>query len=153
VLIGLILQILGGVLALGGIAWFFGFSILHPFPYAWAAVTAAAGVGVLVIVFLYFAYTLCYQRIQRDDYQAAQTPTLVIGILSIFLGILPGIFYLIGYIKLGDAIRERQGVVVGYGPSPATASPTNLIACRGCGRVHHLGQFAFCPNCGQKLGP
>ena len=153
VLIALILQVLGGLFVLGGIGWFFGFSVLYPFPFAWAAVLGAAFVAVLVVLFLYFAYTLSYRRIQRGEYGAAQTPTLVLGILSLFLGVIPGVFYLIGYVKLGDAVREQQGPMPSYYGLPATLPQVaSHVACRGCGRVYPLGAFAFCPGCGQKLG-
>ena len=147
VLIGLILQAIGGALVIGGIAWFFGYSAFHPFPYVWAVVTAAAVVVVAVVIFLYFAYTLSYERIRRGEYRAAQAPTLVLGILSLFLGLIPGILYLVGYAKLDAAIREQQG---GLGGGPG-AVPTALIACRGCGRVHPVGAYVHCPECGQKL--
>lgn len=149
VLIALILQVVGGVIVIGALAWFFGFSVVHPFPFAWVAGVAAAVVVVVVVAFLYLAYSLSYQRIQREEYRAAQAPTLVIGILSLFLGVVPGIFYLIGYAKLDAAIREQQGAAAGYG----AFAPSSQIACRGCGRVYPIGPFAFCPSCGQKLGP
>jgi len=152
VLVALILQVIGGALVIGGIAWLFGLSILFPYPFAWLVITAAAGVGGVVLVFLYFAYNLVYQRIRRGEYAAAQTPTLVIGILSLFAGILPGIFYLIGYVKLGDAIREQQGSIPGYSIAPPSTPATAMFACKSCGRVYSLGQFTFCPGCGQKLG-
>ena len=152
VLVALILQVIGGALVIGGIAWLFGFSILFPYPYAWVVVTAATGVAGVVLVFLYFAYNLVYQRIRRGEYVAAQTPTLVIGILSLFAGILPGIFYLIGYVKLGDAIREQQGPIPGYSAAPSGAPGPAMFACKSCGRVYSMGQFAFCPGCGQRLG-
>lgn len=153
VLIALILQVIGGIVLFGSVAWLLGYSVVYPFDYAWAAVTAALGVAVVVGVFLYFAYTASYQRIQRGDYAGAQTPTLVIGILSLFAGILPGIFYLIGYVKLGDALREQQGYGPGYAAAPPTAvGVTPQLACKGCGRVYPVGAFGFCPNCGQKLG-
>jgi hypothetical protein len=151
VLIALVLQIIGGVLVLFGIAWLFGLSLVHPFAgrWVWFALTAAGVVGVLVVVFLYFAYTLCYRRIQRGEYAEAQAPTLVIGILSLFFGLIPGIFYLVGYAKLDSAIREQQG------PPPVYGVPTAVppIACTGCGRVYPVGAYAFCPACGRKLGP
>lgn len=147
-LVALILQVIGGVLMIGGMSWFFGYSAFHPFPYLWAAVIGGSVVGVLVVVFLYFAYTLSYERIRRGEYEAARTPTLVIGILSLFVGIIPGIFYLVGYAKLDAAVREQQGPP---GGGPAFV-PGSLIACKACGRVHPVGQFAFCPTCGQKLG-
>jgi hypothetical protein len=152
VLLALILQVIGGAILIGAIAWLFSFSVLYSFPHAWVAVTFSLAVGVLVLVFLYFAYTLSYQRIQRGDYAGAQTPTLVIGILSLFAGILPGIFYLVGYVKLGEAIREQRGYLPGCGTPPPTPSATPLVAGKVCGRVYPLGQSAFGSGCGQKLG-
>lgn len=149
VLVALILQIIGGALLIGGILFLFGWAAYHPFPFAWLAVTVAGVIGGVAILFLYLAYTLSYRRIQLGDYAGAQTPTLVIGILSIFLGLIPGILYLVGYSKLSDAIREQQT------PAPYLAPggvPYSQTACRACGRVFTTGQFSFCPNCGQKLG-
>jgi hypothetical protein len=148
VLLALILQIIGAALLIGGILFLFGWAAYHPFPFAWLAVTVAAVVGGVAVLFLYFAYTLSYLRIQRGDYAGAQTPTLVIGILSIFLGLIPGILYIVGYSKLSDAIREQQAPSVF--PAPGSV-PYSQTACRGCGRVFFTGQFAFCPNCGQRL--
>ncbi len=157
VLVGLILQVLGGVIALVGIAWFFGFSLLFPYPFAWAAVAAAAVGAAAILAFLYFAYTLSYDRIRKGKYQEAQAATLVLGILSLFLGVIPGILYIIAYVKLGDAVREQQGFGPGFPPAyvapPPAASLPPQVACKGCGRVYPLGQFGFCPGCGQRLGP
>jgi len=149
VLVALILQIIGGVLLIGGILFFFGWAAYHPFPFAWLVVLVAGIVGGVAILFLYFAYTLSYRRIQQGDYAGAQAPTLVIGILSIFLGLIPGILYLVGYSKLSDAIREQQ--FPGSYPAPM-GTMYSQTACRSCGRVYYTGQFPFCPNCGQKLG-
>jgi hypothetical protein len=108
----------------------------------------------VTILFLYIAYEYSYRRIRLGDYVGAQGPTLVIGILSLFLGLIPGILYLIGYLKLGDALREQQfGAVPFAAPYPAYGpSMAPQQACRGCGRVFFVGQFLYCPNCGQKLG-
>jgi hypothetical protein len=149
VLVGLVLQVIGGLFLLGGIAFLFGFSLLHPYPFWGAALAGGAGVAAIVIVFLYCAYTYAYQPIQRGDYARAQGPTLVLGILSLFLGVIPGIFYLIAYVKLGDAVREGAGY--GWGSPAGYAAPS--IACVGCGRISPAGAFAFCPGCGRKLGP
>jgi hypothetical protein len=149
VLIALILQVIGAVLLIGGILFLFGWAAFHPFPFAGLVALVAGVIGGAAILFLYFAYTRSYLRIQQGDYAGAQTPTLVIGILSIFLGLIPGVLYLVGYSKLSDAIREQQ-YPVPYGAPPVTMY--SQTACRGCGRVYYTGQFAFCPNCGQKLG-
>ncbi len=39
----------------------------------------------------------------------------------------------------------------GLPPLPPSPLPSQ-IACRSCGRVYLVGQYPFCPNCGQKLG-
>jgi hypothetical protein len=156
VLVALILQVIGAAVLIGGILFLFGFAAFHPFPFAWLAVLVAAIVGGVAVLFLYFAYEYSYLRIQRGEYPAAQAPTLVIGILSLFLGVIPGILYLIGYVKLADAIREQQTPPMVFGPAfgsaPSTVPSVPQTACRGCGRVYFVGQFPFCPNCGQKLG-
>jgi hypothetical protein len=155
VLVALILQVIGAAVLIGAILFLFGFAAFHPFPFAGLVVLLAAIVGGVALLFLYFAYEYSYRRIQRGDYAGAQAPTLVIGILSLFLGIIPGILYLVGYVKLSDAIREQQTPPFTHGPAygfpPAAAPSVSQIACRGCGRVYPVGQFAFCPNCGQKM--
>jgi hypothetical protein len=148
VLIALILQMIGAVVLISGILFLLGWAAYHPFPFAWLVVLVAGTVGGLAIVFLCCAYLYSYERIRRGDYEGARNPTLVIGILSIFLGLIPGILYLVGYSKLSDAIREQQYPGVPGGPYGFAYSQT---ACRGCGRVYATGQFPFCPNCGQKL--
>ena len=153
VLVALILQAIGAVILFGGILFLFGVAAFHPFPFAWLAALVAVIVGGVAVAFLYMAYEYAYLRIQRGEYQAAQTPTLIIGILSIFLGLVPGILYLVGYAKLGDALREQQTSPTTYGPPTTPGAYVPHIACRGCGRVYPLGQFPFCPNCGQKMGP
>jgi hypothetical protein len=152
----LILQVIGGVILFGAILYLFGYAAYHPFPFAWVALIAAAIVGGVAVLFLYLAYEYSYLRIQRGEYQQAQAPTLVLGILSLFLGLIPGILYLIGYVKLGDAVREQQTPPGFFAPGPGFAAPTSpslpQIACRGCGRISFVGQFPYCPFCGQKLG-
>ena len=156
VLVALILQVIGAAVLIGGILFLFGFAAFHPFAFAWLVVLVSGVVGAVALLFLYFAYEYSYLRIQRGEYAGAQAPTLVIGILSLFLGVIPGILYLIGYVKLADAIREQQSPATMYGPAfGSTPSPTPAVpqmACRGCGRVYFVGQFPFCPNCGQKIG-
>jgi len=157
VLVALILQLIGAAVLYIALTFLFGVAAFHPFPFAWLAVSAAVIVGVVGFLFLYCAYEFSYARIRRGEYQAAQAPTLVIGILSLFLGIIPGILYIIGYVKLGDAVREQQTASMPYSPGygfPTPQAPmAPQVACRGCGRVQFAGQFAFCPHCGQKLGP
>ncbi len=108
VLAGLILQIIGAVgmgILMGALM---GFTMMAPYPYWWAGISAAVAIVAVALVFLYLAYEYSYLRIQRGEYIGAQTPTLVIGIVSLFFGLIPGILYLIAYAKLGDALREQM---------------------------------------------
>lgn len=154
VLVALILQVIGAAIVVGILAYVLARAAYHPFAFAWLIGVVALIIGAVAVVFLYLAYEYSYKRIQAGDYSGAQGPTLVIGILSIFLGLIPGILYLIGYAKLGDALREQQSIQMGYGVGYGWPGgpPPALAACRGCGRVYPLGQFPFCPNCGQKMG-
>jgi len=72
----------------------------------------AGSVGAVAILLLYCAYEYSYVRIQRAEYAEAQGPTPVIDILSIFLGLIPGMVHLAGYLKLGDALCEQQTVLM-----------------------------------------
>ncbi len=155
VLAALILQIIGAAVLATVVLLVFGFTAVHPFRAAVIFALVAGSILAIAAVFLYLAYEYSYRRIQNGDYAGAQAPTLVIGILSLFFGIVPGVLYLVGYIKLGDALREQMGPSIGPGPMYGgyPSVPPAQIACRGCGRVYYVGQFLFCPNCGQKLGP
>jgi hypothetical protein len=157
VLVALILQAIGGVILLGVLAWALGFSVLYPIPLplpiAWVGVGLTVGVGAVVVVFLYFAYHLAYVRIRQNEYVAAQTPCLVFGVLSLAAGILPGIFYLIAYVKLGDAVREQfSSVPSSWFTHPQAAIPDRLT-CRQCGHDGPLAEFVTCPQCGVRQFP
>lgn len=157
VLVALILQVIGAAVIIGLLWLRFGFASHRLLRVAWGAGIVAGVVGAVALLFLFCAYEYSYLRIRREQYTEAQAPTLVIGILSLFLGLVPGILYLVGYLKLGDAIHEQQAPPFGYGAAvgfpawPGASIPQ--VACRQCGRVSYVGQFAFCPGCGQKLGP
>ncbi len=90
----------------------------------------------LIVLSLYIGVDWCYLRIRRGDYDGARAPTLILGILGIvFGGIITGVFYLLAYSKLGDAIRERTAPMVAvpvtavnpyfvaYAPAPGYAVP------------------------------
>lgn len=127
VLVALLLQIIGAVAMGIGMGIFLGYSILTPYNFWVVGVVSTVIVVAVGLVFLYLAYEYAYLRIKQGDYAGAQTPTLIIGIISLFFGIIPGILYLVGYAKLGDAIREQQGPPVwwySYGlPPPAPPTP------------------------------
>jgi len=71
------------------------------------------GVGVFaIIIILVFigAYLTTVKRIDDGLYEAAKTPCLIMGILGLLVGlIVPGIFYMLAYTKLGE-------VILRYGP-------------------------------------
>lgn len=156
VLVALVLLAIGSALPIIGIGALVGLAIFNPFPYIGWVILLVAVIGAVAIAFVYAAYEFSYRRIRSAQYEAAQAPTLVFGILSLFFGVVPGILCLIAYVKLGDAIRESRpnpwAVPPGgtYLPPPPAAPPAQL-ACRGCGRVYVAGQFAFCPQCGRSL--
>ncbi len=156
VLAALVLQVIGAAVLIIGLSVALGVSVVTPFAYSWVVAIVAVVIGGIALLFLYLAYEYSYRRIKAGEYEAAQTATLLIGILSLFVGIVPGILYIVGYAKLGDAVREQRSMFV---PPPAGVAAGTLasgagtqVACRGCGRVYLVGQFPFCPNCGQKIG-
>jgi hypothetical protein len=107
ILIGLILQALFVLIgfAVGALSLFFLFiGVVY---------LALAALG---LVWLILVWMLSYSPVQAGRYEAARTPTLIFAILSIITlwSILPGILYLVAYIKLGDAVREQQMPPPGY---------------------------------------
>lgn len=151
VLAAMTLQSIFAALVLGGAIALAVQSVLHPFPNSWAAILGVGLWGGGILVLVYLTYVLSYLRIGRGEFAPAQAPTLVIGIVSLFVGLIPGILEIVGYVKIGDAIREQQTYAPGATLPPGAGFP--MIACKSCGRVYAMSQFAFCPACGQKLGP
>ncbi len=120
ILVGLILQ---AVFVLVGLVY--GGLIAIAFPFVGIVYLVLAFIGV---VWLILVWLFSYKPVREGRYQAARTWTLIVAILSIITvwGILPGILYLIGYIKLGDAVREQQMPPPGFpggAPMMAPASP------------------------------
>ncbi len=152
VLVAWILQAIAAAIFLGGIGFLVVYSVLYPYPFAALAVAGGLAAAVLLGAFLYLAYTLSFERIRNGQLAEAQTPTLIIGVLSLFAGVLPGIFYILGYVKIGDALREQSWWFPGGAPfSPAPPPPAPPVVCGGCGRSYAPGSAAFCPACGHKL--
>lgn len=78
---------------------------------------------------------------------------------SAALGLVGFILFLVGVILIvtrspayAPPVAHYPPVWVPFPPPPPPA-PVGLIACKGCGRVYALNQYAFCPSCGTKLGP
>jgi len=73
--------------------------------------TMGMGVFAIVIILIFIgAYLTTVKRIDDGLYEAAKTPCLIMGILGLFVGlIVPGIFYMLAYTKVGE-------VILRYGP-------------------------------------
>jgi len=74
-------------------------------------IVMGAGIIAVVIILVFIgAYLTTVKRIDDGLYEAAKTPCLIMGILGLLVGlIVPGIFYMLAYTKLGE-------VILRYGP-------------------------------------
>lgn len=158
ILVGLIFQ------AIFALIFFFGVGLLS-LVVALAAVGGAGagavlvagifvGLGLIGFVLLFLAYSMSYRRTRNGEYQAARTPTLVFAILSFLtVNIIAGILYIIGYVKLGDAVREQAqqagaagGMPTGTGYTPTATSPPMAPT---PGAAPSPSVAPNCPKCGQ----
>jgi len=81
-------------------------------PAVWVLpIMMGAGIFAIIIVLIFIgAYLTTVKRIDDGLYEAAKTPCLIMGILGLLIGlIVPGIFYMLAYTKLGE-------VILRYGP-------------------------------------
>jgi hypothetical protein len=124
ILIGFIFQIIISVILIIGIGVVFLIASLAAavFPPAAIGSIIFLAFGAIDIVLLYVAYEYSYKPAREGQYEAARGPTLLLGILGLIFGlVITGIFYIIGYVKLGDAVNElRQPMHVYPGQYPAT---------------------------------
>jgi hypothetical protein len=152
ILVGLILDIVFEVILV-----FAGLALLVVFGLG----VILLGFAVVGFVWIALIWLFSYQRVQDGDYVGARTPTLVFAILSLItLALIPGILFLIAYVKLGDAMRESSaaaapawGTPTPLAPSfpPAAAGPAaGPRFCSHCGRAN-AGASAFCQGCGAPL--
>jgi hypothetical protein len=147
VLVGLILDIVGEVILLA-IALF-----VLVFP-----VVGLLLLGFSLIGFLWIAlvWSFSYSRIKAGDYEGARTPTLVFAILSLItFALIPGVLFLIAYIKLGDAIEQPTVGTPAWGAVPTSpplgAAPLAASRyCAHCGRAS-VGVDRYCQGCGAPL--
>lgn len=73
--------------------------------------TMGAGIFAIILILIFIgAYLTTVKRIDDGLYEAAKTPCLIMGILGLLVGlIVPGIFYMMAYTKIGE-------VILRYGP-------------------------------------
>ena len=154
VLVGFIFYIIGALTQLGFIAagLVLG-SILRQPPFNVGFDLPFATLGVLPLIFgaAVFALTIgltvwtwiTMKNIGEGKYPDARTATLVSGIFGIFLAwLIGGIFLLIAYGKLGEAIRGKQ--------LPQAAPQREGRICTNCGKPV-VWDAKFCEHCGKKL--
>ena len=78
---------------------------------------------------------------------------------AVVLGLVGFILLIYGLILIVTRNPVYSRAMAGYFAAPwppvppPPPVPAAFIACKSCGHVYHVGQFAFCPNCGTKLGP
>ena len=81
------------------------------------------------------------------------------GLGAVALGLLGFILFVVG---IAFAFARNPAAIpppvqfappwMHYPPPPPPPPPTTMVACRTCGRVYRVGEFLFCPNCGNKIG-
>jgi hypothetical protein len=176
ILIALIFQILGSLFIVGISLLFLGvLSSVGLFRIGFLFVIIA--VAAIVVAFL--AYEYSYKATSEGRYQDARTPTLILGIVGLFVGgLIVGILYLVAWDKLGDALREMQfgtmpmmgfapvGVPLptpGFSgahagaPGPGIPPAPSTAPAPACPRCHHPGSYVaqynryFCYNCQQYI--
>lgn len=86
-------------------------------------ITMGFGVFAIIVILVFIgAYLTTVKRIDDGLYEAAKTPCLIMGIVGLLVGlIVPGIFYMMAYTKLGE-------VILRYGPvaSRTVLTPAGL---------------------------
>lgn len=84
--------------------------------------------------------------VDAGRYVQAQNPSLILGILGLFVNVISGIFFLLAYMKLGSAIQYAET------PPPSfrdTSFGTGRY-CMECGRAVTL-DAKYCHHCGKAL--
>jgi uncharacterized protein YacL len=86
-------------------------------------ITMGFGIFAIIVILIFMgAYLTTVKRIDDGLYEAAKTPCLIMGIIGLLVGlVVPGIFYMMAYTKLGE-------VILRYGPvaSRTVLTPAGL---------------------------
>lgn len=86
-------------------------------------ITMGFGIFAIIVILIFIgAYLTTVKRIDDGLYEAAKTPCLIMGIIGLLVGlVVPGIFYMMAYTKLGE-------VILRYGPvaSRTVLTPAGL---------------------------
>lgn len=118
-----------------------GYGFFFPFPFFFPF-----GIFLALSLGLTFWSWTSLKDIEAGRYRQAETSSLVLGILGLFVNIISGIFFLLAYIKLTNVSRYAQA-----GPPPiyAPATPASRF-CVNCGRAVAI-DAKFCHHCGKEL--
>jgi hypothetical protein len=119
--------------------------------------------GLFCLFMLFLVYKFSYARTADEDYEGAELPTLVLGILAVFIGgVIPGILYIVAWVKLRDASAQPSGSeVLGavFGPSYSTYGayvPQGVASqgrrCPSCNRPIE-SDSPYCKWCGSRIPP
>lgn len=114
--------------------------------------------GIVPLLFLVLAYTTVYKPLIEGRPVDAQTPALVLGIISLFIGgVISGILLLVAYAKASSAARLLRA----FPPPPLARTTTPESVHSGTptlslAREHRGGEggmIRYCPSCGARLEP
>lgn len=113
------------------------------------------GLALIGFVWVALVWWFSYNRVVEGDYGGARTPTLVFAILSLItLAVIPGVLFLIAYVKLGDAVEESARSYPRWGAPPSPFYPSPGVPgsryCSRCGRADTAGGV-YCQGCGAPL--
>jgi hypothetical protein len=88
-----------------------------------AILLLSAVLTIAPIVMLYVAYRYAYVPTRDGEFDAARVPTLLLGVLGIFLGVvIVGVLYLLAYWQIGKAQAE-SGPPGGWSGAPTPSYP------------------------------
>ncbi len=155
-LVGLVFYIIGSVV--GGLALVSTFFTFQVFVTPVPPITFDTPLGLIFpAIFLGVAVSLTVwswgtlQRIEQGQYQEAQAPALVLGILGLFWAFfIGGIFLILAYVKLGNVISPRPAAPVMAAPVAAAPQPAGGHMCPNCGRPIPM-DAKFCNYCGHEM--
>ncbi|MGI0133049.1 MAG: hypothetical protein ACREDK_08200 [Thermoplasmata archaeon] len=116
--------------------------------------------GIALVVLALFLASICVPWTPPPNGPAPPIPTGCVAPflpIAFLLGLIALVMLILGCVYA--ASRALVAIVPPFVPVPWTPGPPSAtvvapegwIACRGCGRIHHLGRYAYCMHCGSKL--
>jgi amino acid transporter len=119
ILIALILQAIITVVGIFGIFLSGSFLFFATFGFSAVFLVFGAIYALVALFFLYAGFEWCYNRARAGNYEGARAWALILGILGLPFGyLIVGILYLVGYMKLGEALNEQRMGMASMGGMP-----------------------------------